>query len=204
MLMYFSMIGLFDEVSLLFETGLSEEWQGGAGRQEMINQTGAAIGIDDQQAVEIRFLCAYRCMWRFWPGILALDPGCEGLRACSGQVFATFSLVLAQCLVIAFLASGHDGEQVMLAAAHIPLKERAAAMRVNVEILRIALAKQFVLAVTVKIGELVTLPVTGAETDAVGGILGLDQMVVDGRAHMPHIDAAKEAMPVGIVGLRFP
>src|SRR5579885_1520431 len=204
MLVYFSMIGLFDEVSLLFETSLSEELQGGAGRQEMIDQAGAAIGIDDQQAVEIGFFRAYSGMGGFWLSTFTFDPGCEGSGGCRGQVLAPFSLVLAQRLVIAFFAAGHDGEQVMFAAAHIPLKERTAAMGVNVEILRIALDDQFVLAVAVKIGELVTLPVTGAETDAVGGILGFDQMVVDSRAHVAHVDATKEAMPVSIVGLGLP
>ena len=68
----------------------------------------------------------------------------------------------------------------MFTTAHIPFKECAAALRINVQILRIALDEQFVLAVAVKIGKLVTLPMAGAETNAVGGILGLDKVVLNG------------------------
>ena len=43
-----------------------------------------------------------------------------------------------------------------------------------------------------------------AVTRAIGGVFSFNQMMVDRRTHMPHINASKEAMPVGIVGLSFP
>jgi len=48
----------------------------------------------------------------------------------------------------------------MLAAAHIPFEQRAAAPGIKIEVLLVALDDQFVPAVAVKIGELVALPVS--------------------------------------------
>src|SRR5579884_810989 len=78
------------------------------------------------------------------------------------RAFAPLAFKFAQSFVIAFFAARHDTEQVMAAAPHIPLEERAATLRINVEVLYIAFDKQFVLGVAVKIGKSVGLPVTSA------------------------------------------
>ena len=115
-----------------------------------------------------------------------------------------FLLKLAQGFMITFLMARHDGKQVMHAPAHIPLKKCASALWIDIEVLLVAFNDQFVPAITIKIGELVALPVYGSETREVGGIFRFNEVVVDSRTHMSHIDTAEEAMPVGVVGLCLP
>src|SRR2546421_5274585 len=106
--------------------------------------------------------------------------------------------------MIAFLVARHYAKHVMHTTAHVPLKKSASALRTNIEILLVALNKQFVLAVPVKVGELIALPVSCTITHTVGGIFGFDEVMIDSGTHMTHIDTTEEAMPVSIVGLRLP
>ena len=92
----------------------------------------------------------------------------------------------------------------MHTTAHVPLKKAASALRINIEILLVALNKQFILAVPVKVGELVVLPGPRSIAHTVGSIFGFDEVMIDSGTHMTHIDTTEQAMPVSIVGLRLP
>src|SRR5437773_10207067 len=88
-----------------------------------------------------------------------------------------FLLKLPQGFMITFLMACHDGKQVMHAPAHIPLKKCASTLWIDIEVLLVAFDDQFVLAVTIKISELVALPVCGSETRAVRGISCFNELV---------------------------
>src|SRR5437868_15461243 len=92
----------------------------------------------------------------------------------------------------------------MHTTAHVPLKKAASALWINIENLLVALNKQFILAVPVKVGELVVLPGPRTIAHTVGSIFGFDEVMIDGGTHMTHIDTTEQAMPVSIVGLRRP
>ena len=79
----------------------------------------------------------------------------------------------------------------MHTTSQIPFKKSATALRVYIKVLLIAFDNQFILAVPVKIGKLVVLPVLNAKAYPVGSILGLDEVMIDGGTHMAHINAAK-------------
>src|SRR5437764_8312452 len=106
--------------------------------------------------------------------------------------------------MIAFLVACHYAKHVMRAAAHVPLKKSTPALWINIEILLITLNNQFILAVPVKVGELVTLPVPCPIAHTVGSIFGFDEVMINGGTHMTHINATEQAMPVSIVALRLP
>src|SRR5437660_3263854 len=95
----------------------------------------------------------------------------------------------------------HDRQEIMHTAPHIPLNQCAATLWINVEILLVTLDKQFILAVAVEIGELVALPGLRSVTYTVGCIFGFDQMMINSRTHVAHVNAAEETVPVGIVAL---
>src|SRR6266571_4858200 len=126
------------------------------------------------------------------------------LLACQRLTPAPLLLIFAQSLVIAFLVASHHAGQVVHTAAHIPLENRTTALWIDIHVLLVAFDKQFILAIAVKVGELVALPVFCAKVYAVSRIFSLDKMVVNSRAHMAHINATKQAMPVGIVVLALP
>src|SRR5215475_2182304 len=92
----------------------------------------------------------------------------------------------------------------MHTAPDIPLEDRAAAPRVQIHVLLVTFDDQFILAIPVKVGKLVALPMAGAEPRTVRCIFSFDQMVINSGTHMPHVDPAKETMPVRIVSLGFP
>src|SRR5439155_26456974 len=106
--------------------------------------------------------------------------------------------------MIALAITSHDTQEIMHTAAHIPLEERAATLGIDIEVLLIALDNQLILTITVKVGELVTLPVLLAELGLISRIFSFDQMRIDGRAHVTHINTTKKSIPVGIVSLCFP
>src|SRR2546421_13058596 len=106
--------------------------------------------------------------------------------------------------MIAFLVARHYAKHVMHTTAHVPLKKAASALRINIEILLVALNKQLILAVPVKVGELVALPGSRTIAHTVGSIFGFDEVMIDSGTHMTHIDTTEQAMPVSIVGLRLP
>src|SRR2546428_13971489 len=119
-------------------------------------------------------------------------------------MLGTVLLKLAQCFLVTFLVTCHKREEVSDTSAHVSLKKRAAAMRIDIEILQVTLNKQFILAITVKVGILVVLPMVSAVTRVIGGVFSFNPMMVNCRTHIPHINDSKEAMAVGIVGLSFP
>src|SRR5260370_982217 len=83
-----------------------------------------------------------------------------------------------------FLVPCHHAKHVMHAAAHVPLKKSAPTLRINIEILLITLDNQFILAVPVKVGELVALPGPCTIAHTVGGIFGFDEVMINGGTHM--------------------
>src|SRR5207248_574817 len=106
--------------------------------------------------------------------------------------------------MISLLVACHYRQQIVHAAAQIPFKKCTAALRVYIKVLLIAFDNQFILAVAVKVNELVALPVSVTKTYAVSSILGLDEVMIDSGTHVTHVDTTKQAMPVSIVGLRLP
>src|SRR2546422_1368120 len=117
---------------------------------------------------------------------------------------SAFLFIFTQHLMIALAITSHDTEQIMHTAAHIPLKERAATLEIDIEVLLVALDNQLILTITVKVGELVALPVFLAELGLISSVFSFDQVMIDGRTHVPHVDATEQSMPVGIVSLCFP
>src|SRR5437588_10591294 len=101
----------------------------------------AAVAINHQVGVEVVLFCAYAAVWRFRLGICSTMF--NGFMFC-GLCLAppTLLLVLADRLVVTLLATGHDAEQVVHAAAHVPFKKRPATLRINVQVLLIALDNQ--------------------------------------------------------------
>src|SRR5215471_9372784 len=92
----------------------------------------------------------------------------------------------------------------MHTAPDIPLEDRATALRVQVHVLLVAFDDQFILAIPVKVGKLVALPMARAESHMVRCIFSFDQVVINSGPYMPHVNPAKETMPVRIVSLGFP
>src|SRR5438309_644158 len=154
----------------------------------MIDEAVAAVVINDEKLIEIGFLGADGTVRRHGltpsTGLIVLIGGVTGLAA-------AFLLVFAQGLVVAFLAARHGTEQVVGATSDVPFKECAAPLRVDVKVLLIALYNQLVLGVAVKVGKLEALPVACSMQLLVGGCLCLNQVVIDGGAHMTHIDATE-------------
>ena len=92
----------------------------------------------------------------------------------------------------------------MHTAAHIPLKQCATALGIDIKILLIALNNQFLLAITVKVSELVALPVSRPKLRPLGSIFGLDEVMINSGTHMAHINASEQTVPVSIVSLCLP
>src|SRR5207302_10857988 len=171
----------------------------------MVNQAITTVWVNDEVPIEV---CLFRTNGSMGGDWLIT---CQYLSLLRVQLMRdvcfllpAFLLKLAQGFMITFLMARHDGKQVMHAPAHIPLKKCASTLWIDIEVLLVAFNDQFVLAITIKIGELVALPVYGSKTRAVGGIFCFNEVVVDSRTHMSHIDTAEEAMPVGVVGLCLP
>src|SRR5437588_10996146 len=89
-----------------------------------------------------------------------------------------FLLKLAQGFMITFLMARHDGKQDMHAPAYIPLKKCASALWIDLEALLVAVKDQFVLTITINIGQLVSLPDYDSKTRARDGISSLNEEVL--------------------------
>src|SRR5579872_3960909 len=185
MFFYGRCIGLFDEIAELFVLCLRKMCQAGASVEEMIDQTVTAVTVNYQVTVKVRFFGFDGIMRRDW------RFGFAACRLLRGGEATTFALEIAQDLVIAFFAACHDTQQVMHTTAHIPLKQRAAALWVDIQVLAVAIYQQFFLAVAIKVGELETLPGSCSPVECVGGVFGLDEVMVDGGAHVAGINSTK-------------
>src|SRR5262249_24539236 len=111
-------VWLDDEVAELVKSAAGEILRCGVVTQKVVEEAGAAIPVVGQELLETRFL----------------DPDhvVNRLRPASLLVAASVLDRGSQLLVIRLLASGHDADEVVCRATHVPLEERAAARRIDV------------------------------------------------------------------------